>query len=74
MLMPDEVRLRRARRALDGSHVPAVLALERDAAWAGPSEPVWRLPSVAAATRPSLHPLILRGAGRRSGPLRSLSR
>ena len=49
MLMPDEVRLRQAPRALTGSHVSAVLALERDAAWAGPSEPVWRLPSVAAA-------------------------
>ena len=48
MLMPDEVRLRHARRTLAGSHVPAVLALERDAAWAGPVEPVWRLPSVAA--------------------------
>ena len=48
MLMPDEVRLRHARRALDGSQVSAVLALERDAAWAAPSEPVWRLPSVAA--------------------------
>jgi len=49
MLMPDEMRLRHARRALDDSHVPAVLALERDAAWAGPSEHVWRLPSVADA-------------------------
>ena len=49
MLMPDEVRLRHARRALAGSHVSAVLALERDAVLAGPSEPVWRLPSVAAA-------------------------
>ena len=49
MLMPDEVRLRHTPRALTGSHVSAVLALERDAAWAGPSEPVWRLPSVAAA-------------------------
>ena len=49
MLMPDEVRLRHARRALDGSQVPAVLALERDAAWADPSQPVWRLPSVADA-------------------------
>ncbi len=49
MLIPDEVRLRHARRMLANSHVPAVLALERDAAWAAPSEPVWRLPSVAAA-------------------------
>ena len=48
MLMPDEVRLIHARRTLDGSHVSAVLALERDAVWAGPSEPVWRPPSVAA--------------------------
>ena len=49
MLMPDEVRLRHARRSLDGSHVPAVLALEQDAVWTGPSAPVWRLPSVADA-------------------------
>ena len=49
MLMPDEVRLRHARRTLDDSHVPAVLGLERGAAWANPSETVWRLPSVAAA-------------------------
>ena len=49
MLMPDEVRLRHARRTLVGSRVQAVLALERDAVWAGPSEPVWRLPAVADA-------------------------
>ena len=49
MLMPDEVRLKHVRRLLDSSPVSALLALERDAAWAGPSEPVWRLPSVAAA-------------------------
>ena len=49
MLMPDEVRLRHARRALDESHVPAVLTLERDAAWSSPSDPVWSLPPVAAA-------------------------
>ncbi|MCY4528246.1 MAG: MarR family winged helix-turn-helix transcriptional regulator, partial [Chloroflexi bacterium] len=49
MLMPDEVRLIYARRALAGSHVPALLALERDAVWSGPEDPVWRVPSVAAA-------------------------
>ena len=49
MLMPDEVRLRHARRLLDGSPVSALLALERDAVLAGPAEPVWRLPSVAAS-------------------------
>ena len=49
MLVPDQVRLRHARRVLEGSPVSALLALERDAAWAGPAEPVWRLPSVAPA-------------------------
>ncbi len=49
MLVSDEVRLRQARRLLDGSPVSALLALERDAARAGPSEPVWRLPSTASA-------------------------
>ena len=49
MLMPDDARLRHARRMLANSSVPGVLALERNAAWAGPSEPVWRLPTVAAA-------------------------
>ena len=49
MLMPDEVRLRHARRVLEQSHVPAVLALERDAVRADPSQPVWCLPAVADA-------------------------
>ena len=49
MLMPDEVRLRQARRLLDRSPGSALLALERDAALAGPSETVWRLPSVGSA-------------------------
>ena len=49
MLMTDQVRLRHARRLLDGSPVSALLALERDAVLAGPAEPVWRLPSVAAS-------------------------
>ena len=49
LLMPDEVRLRHARRLLDGWRMPALLALEGDAVLAGPAEPVWRLPSVAAA-------------------------
>ena len=49
MLMPDEVRLRYARRLLVQTSVPALFALERDAAEAGPDEPVWRLRSVKAA-------------------------
>ena len=46
MLMLDEVRLRHARRTLRNSSLTAILALEREAIWARPSEPVWRLPSV----------------------------
>ena len=49
LLMPDEVRLRHARRLLDGWRMPTLLALEEDAVQAGPAEPAWRLPSVAAA-------------------------
>ena len=49
LLMPDEVRLRYARRLLARSHAPAFLALERDAAAAAPDAPVWRLPAVGAA-------------------------
>ena len=48
MLMPDEARLRHARRLLTGSPVPALLALERDAALAGGGGRVWHLPSIAA--------------------------
>ena len=49
LLMPDEARLRHARRLLAGASFPAFLALERDAALAGPGDPVWRPPAVNAA-------------------------
>ena len=49
LLMPDEVRLRHARRLLAGSPLSALLALEQDTVWRGPDEPIWRLPSVNAA-------------------------
>ena len=49
LLMPDEVRLRHARRLLTGARAPALLALERDVAQANDGDPVWRLPSVNAA-------------------------
>ena len=49
MLSPDEVRLRQAYRMLAGAPFPAFLALERDAALAGPDAPVWRPPSDSAA-------------------------
>ena len=49
LLMPDEVRLRHARRLLASTSLPAFLALERDAALAGGDDPIWRPPSVNAA-------------------------
>ena len=49
LLSPDEVRLRQARRMLAGAPFPVFLALERDAALAGPDSPVWRPPSISAA-------------------------
>ena len=48
VLAPDEVRLRQARRMLASARFPVFLALEGDAALAGPDSPVWRPPSVAA--------------------------
>ena len=48
LLMPDEARLRHARRLLAGAPSIAYLALERDAASAGAGAPVWRTPSGAA--------------------------
>ena len=49
LLAPDETRLRDARRRLTGAPFPALLALERDALWAGPRAAVWRPPTVGAA-------------------------
>ena len=49
VLVPDEVRLRHARRLLTGAPFSAVLALERDAVLAGEADRIWRLPSVNAA-------------------------
>ena len=48
VLAPDEVRLRQARRMLAGARCPVYLALEKDAALAGPDSPVWHPPSIAA--------------------------
>ena len=49
LLLPDEIRLRHARRLLAAVPLPALLALERKVAWCGPDIPVWQLPSVNAA-------------------------
>ncbi len=48
LLMPDETRLRHARRLLAGAPFIAYLALERDASSAGAGAPIWRTPSGAA--------------------------
>ena len=45
MLMPDEVRLRHARRLMAGAPSIAFFALEREAASAGANAPIWRPPS-----------------------------
>ena len=49
LLLPDEVRLRHARRLVAVVPFPVLLSLERDAAWSSPDSPVWQLPSVNAA-------------------------
>ena len=49
ILIPDEVRLRHARRLLARIPVNALLALEADAALAGPGRRIWRPPSGNAA-------------------------
>ena len=48
MLMPDEVRLRHARRLLAQTPVPALFALEREVVGVAPDDPAWRLRSVNA--------------------------
>ncbi|MCY3646795.1 MAG: winged helix-turn-helix transcriptional regulator [Chloroflexi bacterium] len=47
LLIPDEVRLRHARRLLRGAPLPTFLAQERRAVKAGPGERIWRLPSLS---------------------------
>ena len=49
VLVPDQVRLRHAARLLARTPVNALLALERDAALAGPGHKTWRPPSLNAA-------------------------
>lgn len=45
LLLPDEVRLRHARRLASGAPFVCFLALERDAAWSNNDADVWRAPS-----------------------------
>ncbi len=64
MLLPDEVRLRQARRLAAALPTPVFLALEGDAASAGAGVSVWRTPSGPA-------PLDLATALDHTGPPRS---
>ncbi len=48
VLVPDEIRLRHARRTLARTSVPAFLALERDAVLAGNDARLWRPSKVSA--------------------------
>ena len=64
MLLPDEVRLRQARRLAAALPGPVFLALESDAASAGAGAAIWRTPSGAA-------PLDLATALNHTGPPRS---
>ena len=48
VIVPDEVRLRHARRLLARTPVNALLALERDAALAGTEHRIWRPPTGSA--------------------------
>ena len=53
LIVPDEVRLRHARRVVAGSPFLTFLALEEDAVSAGAGAPVWCAPSGSAVPRPS---------------------
>ncbi len=46
LLLPDELRLRHARRLLRGAPLPAFLAPEREVVLADEGDRVWRLPSL----------------------------
>ena len=47
LLLPDEVRLRHARRLLRGAPLTAFLALEEHVVSGGPGDRIWRLPSLS---------------------------
>ena len=64
MLLPDETRLRQARRLATALPGPVFLALESEVASAGAGAPVWRTPSGAA-------PLDLQTALAYAGPPRT---
>ena len=68
MLLPDEVRLRQARRLATAQPGPVFLALEGDAASAGAGAAVWRTPS--GPTRLDLQTVLAHTDPPRAWPLR----
>ena len=76
LVVPDETRLRYARRLLTGAYAAtAVVALERDAAAGATGDRVWRLPSVNAAVdlRGAIDRMDPRGALPNERPLARVS-
>ena len=68
MLLPDEVRLRQARRLASALPGPVFLALESEAASAGAEAAIWRTPSAPAPL--DLHTALAHTDPPRSWPLR----
>ena len=76
LVVPDETRLRYARRLLTGAYAAtAVIAVERDAAAGATADRVWRLPSVNAAIdlRAAIDRMDPRGALPNERPLARVS-
>ena len=75
LVLPDETRLRYARRLLRRASTPTVLALEREAAAAATDDPIWRLSSVSAAVslRDAIDRIDRRGALPAERPLARVS-
>ncbi|MDE2932731.1 MAG: replication-relaxation family protein [Chloroflexota bacterium] len=67
LLLPDELRLRHARRLLGGAPLTAFLALEREVVLAGASDRIWRLPSLPG--RITLAEVVRLGAQRGIAPV-----
>ena len=67
VLVPDEARLRHARRLLAGAPVNALLALEADAVSAGPRPPRLAYPRRKRGPGPALRPGTAATRGRASG-------
>ena len=70
LLLPDEVRLRHARRLLRGAPLTAFLALEAHVVHAGRGDRIWRLPSLSGVL--TLEEALTVVEGRGLAPVESL--